>query len=115
MHRRCLRVNGGLLSAGLREQTDRLSHSSGSNTPEKVECTTRDGLLRPRSPFLILEVISMQEFQLTDDHLAHFHADGYLLVERLFDGEEIGLLRTIARADHELVERAASRRDGQGG
>ena len=57
----------------------------------------------------------MDEYRLTDAETARFHADGYLLVERLFDAEEINLLRTIARDDHSLAEATASRRDGQGG
>src|SRR5947207_9218414 len=57
----------------------------------------------------------MTAFTLTDDQVARFHEDGFFLVESLFDAEEIDLLRRIARADHQLVERAAGRRDGQGG
>ena len=34
---------------------------------------------------------------------------------RLFDPEEIDLLGKIARADHQMNQQAASRRDGQGG
>jgi ectoine hydroxylase-related dioxygenase (phytanoyl-CoA dioxygenase family) len=51
------------------------------------------------------------------DTLSHnrFHEDGFLLVEALFDGEEIALLSGIARADLELQQQAASRRDGAGG
>lgn len=54
-------------------------------------------------------------FCLTDDHLARFHADGFLLIEQLFDQEEIDLLRQIARADRALAVGASARRDGQGG
>ncbi len=54
-------------------------------------------------------------FTLSDSQLAQFHRDGYLIVERLFDGEEIELLGRIARADHELVQQSAGRRDGEGG
>ena len=35
-----------------------------------------------------------------------FHHDGYLIVEGLFDSEEVDLLGQIARADHELASRA---------
>ncbi|MBX6313753.1 MAG: phytanoyl-CoA dioxygenase family protein [Isosphaeraceae bacterium] len=52
---------------------------------------------------------------LSPEQVARFQVDGYLLLGRLFDDEEMGLLRAIARADHGLVDRAASRRDGQGG
>jgi ectoine hydroxylase-related dioxygenase (phytanoyl-CoA dioxygenase family) len=41
--------------------------------------------------------------------------DGFVIVEQLFDREEIDLLRTIARADQDLARSAASRRDGAGG
>ncbi len=52
---------------------------------------------------------------LSDEQVRHFEEDGYVLVEGLFDAEEIDLLRKIARADRALAEGAASRRDGQGG
>jgi ectoine hydroxylase-related dioxygenase (phytanoyl-CoA dioxygenase family) len=57
----------------------------------------------------------MQGKRFTQDELARYASDGFVVVEELFDREEIDLLRTIARADRVLVERAASRRDGQGG
>jgi ectoine hydroxylase-related dioxygenase (phytanoyl-CoA dioxygenase family) len=44
-----------------------------------------------------------------------FHDDGYLLARGLFDAEEIGLLSRLARTDLQLLEQAASRRDGAGG
>jgi ectoine hydroxylase-related dioxygenase (phytanoyl-CoA dioxygenase family) len=46
---------------------------------------------------------------------ARFHEDGYLVAPALFDADEVDLLSRIARADHQLQERAASRRDGAGG
>jgi hypothetical protein len=46
---------------------------------------------------------------------SRFREDGFFIAEDLFDGEEIGLLRDIARADHQLAGEAAGRRDGQGG
>lgn len=49
------------------------------------------------------------------DQVAAFHRDGYVLVEKLFDDEEIDLLRKIARADHQMQRDAASRADGEGG
>jgi ectoine hydroxylase-related dioxygenase (phytanoyl-CoA dioxygenase family) len=54
-------------------------------------------------------------FRLEDGQVARFHEDGYLVAERLFDADEIDLLRTIARADRRLESEAASRRDGAGG
>jgi ectoine hydroxylase-related dioxygenase (phytanoyl-CoA dioxygenase family) len=54
-------------------------------------------------------------FAITDDLVSRFHHDGFLVVEELFDREEMELLRNIARRQHGMAERAASRRDGQGG
>jgi len=51
----------------------------------------------------------------TPDQLRSFQEDGYFIAERLFDDEEMELLRKIARTDDELSREAASRRDGQGG
>jgi ectoine hydroxylase len=50
-----------------------------------------------------------------DDDADRFHEDGYFVVERLFDAEEIELLSQVARADRRLAQDAASRRDGAGG
>ncbi len=44
-----------------------------------------------------------------------FHCEGFLIVERFFDPDEVQMLGRIARADHELKTQAASRRDGEGG
>jgi ectoine hydroxylase-related dioxygenase (phytanoyl-CoA dioxygenase family) len=52
---------------------------------------------------------------LADSQRDRFDSDGFLLVERLFDAEEIDLLSQIARADQALQDQAASRRDGAGG
>jgi ectoine hydroxylase-related dioxygenase (phytanoyl-CoA dioxygenase family) len=49
------------------------------------------------------------------DQIARFHADGFFIAERLLDAEEVELLKTIARADHEMQNNAASRCDGEGG
>jgi ectoine hydroxylase len=54
-------------------------------------------------------------FSLSDTLSEQFQRDGYLIVERLFDLDEMKLLSRIARADHELLTQAASRRDGEGG
>ncbi len=54
-------------------------------------------------------------FVLSDAQRDQFERDGYLIVERLFDSVEIGLLGQIARADRELSRGSASRRDGAGG
>jgi ectoine hydroxylase-related dioxygenase (phytanoyl-CoA dioxygenase family) len=52
---------------------------------------------------------------LTDEQVARYHADGYVLERRLFDAEEIDLLRRAAREDNELDRRAFGRADGEGG
>lgn len=53
---------------------------------------------------------------LSAEQVRRYHQDGFLLLDRLFDGEEMDLLRQIARANQERrVATAASRRDGQGG
>ncbi|MBV9122258.1 MAG: phytanoyl-CoA dioxygenase family protein [Planctomycetes bacterium] len=57
----------------------------------------------------------MTTFSVTDRQVSQFQEDGYVLVDNLFDAEEIDLLRRIARADQQLTQQAASRRDGQGG
>jgi ectoine hydroxylase-related dioxygenase (phytanoyl-CoA dioxygenase family) len=57
----------------------------------------------------------MMDFSLTDRQVERFQEDGFLIVEQLFDEEEMTLLRKIARADHQLESAAASRRDAQGG
>jgi ectoine hydroxylase len=54
-------------------------------------------------------------WQLSEDQANRFHADGYLIVEGLFDTEEIDLLGKIARADRRLEEEVVGRRDGAGG
>lgn len=57
----------------------------------------------------------MPSFSPTPAQVAEFHARGFLLVENLLDGDEVDLLRRIAKSDHELEARAASRADGEGG
>src|SRR5436190_1764657 len=54
-------------------------------------------------------------FTLTDEQVQRFQEDGYFIADKLFDDEELQLLRQIARADHAMTQGAASRRDGQGG
>ena len=57
----------------------------------------------------------MNEFQISDDQVRRFQEDGYFLAENLFDAEEMKLLGTLARAEHQQGQQAASRRDGHGG
>ncbi|HEV3163834.1 MAG TPA: phytanoyl-CoA dioxygenase family protein [Isosphaeraceae bacterium] len=57
----------------------------------------------------------MSGFTISVDQAEQYETDGFLVVPNLFEGDEIDLLRQIARADHRLELEAASRRDGQGG
>lgn len=57
----------------------------------------------------------MPSFSLSNEQLAQYHADGFVIVEDLFDSEEVDLLRNIAKADCELAGDAVSRSDAQGG
>jgi ectoine hydroxylase len=52
---------------------------------------------------------------LTDEQLATYHRDGFVLVRQMFDQEEIDLLRQTAVADRELDSRSFGRADGEGG
>jgi len=56
----------------------------------------------------------MGDFQLTDAQLAQYRADGYLMVESLFDEEEIQLLLQIARSDQRLAAESYGRTDREG-
>jgi ectoine hydroxylase-related dioxygenase (phytanoyl-CoA dioxygenase family) len=57
----------------------------------------------------------MPTFSVRDTQVEQFHRDGFFLADRLFDAEEVDLLRRIARADRQLGTEASGRRDGQGG
>ena len=46
---------------------------------------------------------------------SNFNTTVISIVERLFDHEEMQMLGRIARADHELADQAATRRDAEGG
>src|SRR4029077_1450747 len=62
-----------------------------------------------------MRTTKMTSFSPTADQIARFHSDGFFLAEGLFDAEEVELLKSIARADHEMQRAAASRGDGEGG
>jgi ectoine hydroxylase-related dioxygenase (phytanoyl-CoA dioxygenase family) len=57
----------------------------------------------------------MPGFTPTSQQVAEFQRQGFLVVNPLLDAAEVELLRNIAKADHELCSRAASRADGEGG
>ena len=63
----------------------------------------------------VMSTPSNQSFSLTEAQVDQFQRDGFIVAERLFDAEEIDLLRSIGRADHRLVQESWSRRDGDGG
>ena len=52
---------------------------------------------------------------LNTQQLRQFNDDGYLLIESLFDSEEIELLHRSAKADKQLDDHAYGRDDGEGG
>ena len=51
-------------------------------------------------------------FPVTEEQLARYHEDGFLILEHLFDSQEMSLLRDIARQDLQLASEAKRRRDG---
>jgi ectoine hydroxylase-related dioxygenase (phytanoyl-CoA dioxygenase family) len=57
----------------------------------------------------------MSFFQVSEQQVARFDADGFIVVRELLAAEEVELLRETARADHALAQNAASRADGEGG
>ena len=57
----------------------------------------------------------MSRVPLTSSQIAQFNEDGYILLQSLFDAEEIGLLSRAAKEDHELDKRSFGRADGEGG
>ena len=57
----------------------------------------------------------MPAFAITDNQIAQFHNDGFILVPEIFDTEEVALLRNIARADQRLMAETAKRLDAEGG
>jgi ectoine hydroxylase len=57
----------------------------------------------------------MNTHPLSEEQVARFQEDGYLLVPQLFDAEEVELLRQIAKADQQLLKEAGERLDAEGG
>lgn len=51
---------------------------------------------------------------LTDQQVADFHRDGYIIVRSLFDKEEMEILKTTAKADKAIKEKAVGLKDTQG-
>jgi ectoine hydroxylase len=50
-----------------------------------------------------------------DERVRDYQRDGYYLAKRVFDEEEIGLLRRAAKEDRELDQHSFGRGDGEGG
>lgn len=57
----------------------------------------------------------MPTFIPTADQIERYRADGFFIAGQLLDAEEVDLLKSIARADHQMQSEAASRGDGEGG
>lgn len=51
----------------------------------------------------------------TDRELERYREEGFLIVEKLFDGEEIEIVKQAAKADRTIEQQALSRNDGEGG
>jgi len=58
--------------------------------------------------------LHMSYGQFTASQLAQYHRDGYYILRRLFDGEEIDRLATAAKHDREMDLHAFQRDDGSG-
>ena len=52
---------------------------------------------------------------LTDQQVADYRRDGFVLARRMFDADQIGLLAQAAREDRALDQHAFGRADGEGG
>lgn len=57
----------------------------------------------------------MSKGVISDDLVAAYAADGYVLVRGMLDAEEIGLLSRAAREDRVLDQRSYGKDDGEGG
>jgi ectoine hydroxylase-related dioxygenase (phytanoyl-CoA dioxygenase family) len=57
----------------------------------------------------------MSSFRISAKQIDQFEEDGFFVVPNLLDAEEVALLIQVARADHELAEKKATRADGEGG
>src|SRR4051794_40158051 len=56
-----------------------------------------------------------ERFRVTDEQITHFQQDGFLLLPRLFDGEEMELLLKIGKADQEKNAQVHAVADTEGG
>ena len=53
--------------------------------------------------------------QLTAGQIEEFNQNGFIIINKLFDDEEISLIKNAALADRELDKHSFSRADGEGG
>jgi ectoine hydroxylase len=53
--------------------------------------------------------------KLNQQQIKAYQRDGYLIIKKLFEEEEISLLSSSAKKDRELDRRSQERKDGQGG
>ena len=56
----------------------------------------------------------MSYYTVSDEDVARFHADGFLIVPGLLDPRETDLLYKIGKADHVLAGKSAGRKDASG-
>ena len=52
---------------------------------------------------------------LTSEQIHQFHEDGYLVISKLFDEEEMDLLMKVARQDQQRASDSYGRKDAEGG
>ena len=57
----------------------------------------------------------MGSFRLTEEQVVGFQRDGYVMVEKLFDDEEMDLLLRVGKADEQLQSDARVMKDAEGG
>lgn len=60
------------------------------------------------------ELPSDNTHPLCEEQVAWFEQDGFLIIENLFDPEEVALMMRMAQADRLLHEHAYGRKDAQG-
>lgn len=57
----------------------------------------------------------MQPFAINPEQVRRFNENGYLVIENLFDEEDVNLLRQIAKSDHTLEKNLRHRNDAEEG
>ncbi len=57
----------------------------------------------------------MSYFTVSQEQIAQFREDGFLMIENMFSQEEIALAEKIARADKEKATQVRASKDTQGG